>query len=163
MLQSSCFHFKIREPKQDRQERSWTMNRNHFPIFIAAVAFPFAVSAQTPVDMGYGTLATGPNTIVFTDHANFFQLNAADGTSSVVSAAELEGAGAVGWLAGTMWLIGMTSDAGTGAGDVFVLDARTAAPGPALDNINDVRDLAVIDQGGGSTRSSPTGRTTRFT
>ena len=124
------------------------MNRKYFLLFIVVVAIPFAVLAQTPVDMGYGTLATGPNTIVFTDYANFFKLNVADGTSSITSAAELNAAGAIGYLAGTNWLIGMTSDAGTGPGDVFVFDSQTATVGPAIANMNDVRDLAVIDQGG---------------
>jgi hypothetical protein len=124
------------------------MNRKYFPVLIVVVAFPFAVLAQTPVDLEYGTLATGPNTIVFTSNANFIQLNVAAGTSSVTPAAELGGAGAMGYLAGTKWLIGMTSDAGTGPGDVFIFDAQTATAGPAKANINDVRDLAVIDQGG---------------
>mgnify|MGYP005846683561 CR=1 FL=1 len=124
------------------------MNRKYFLILIAVAAFAVAALAQMPVDFAYGTLATGPNTIVFTDNANFIQLNVADGTSSITSAAELAGAGAVGYLTGTKWLIGMTSDAGTGRGDVFVFDAQTAAANPAIANVNDVRDLAVIDRGG---------------
>lgn len=124
------------------------MNRKYFLVFILVVAFPFTVLAQIPVDLGYGTLATGLNTIVFTNNANFIQLNVAARTSSIASSAELEGAGAIGYLAGTKWLIGMTSDAGTGPGDVFVFDAQTATVGPAKANITDVRDLAVIDQGG---------------
>jgi len=124
------------------------MNRKYFLVLILVVAFPFTVLAQTPVDLGYGTFATGPNTIVFTSNANFIQLNVADGTSSIDSVAELKYAGAIGYLAGTNWLIGMTSDTETGPGDVFVFDAQTAAVGPAKANFNDVRDLAVIDQGG---------------
>ncbi|RPH99326.1 MAG: T9SS C-terminal target domain-containing protein [Calditrichaeota bacterium] len=124
------------------------MNRNYFLVLILVVALPFAVLAQTPVDLAYGTLATGPNTIVFTNNANFTQLNVAAGTSSFAPAAELGAAGAIGYLTGTEWLIGMTSDAGTGKGDVFVFDAQTATVGPAMANFNDVRDLAVVDQGG---------------
>jgi hypothetical protein len=124
------------------------MNRKYFLALMVVVAFPFSVLAQTPVDLDYGTFATGPNTIVFTNNANFIKLNVAAGTSSIASAAELNGAGAIGYLAGTKWLIGMTSDAGTGPGDVFVFDAQTATVGPAKANMNDVRDLAVIDQGG---------------
>ncbi len=124
------------------------MNRKYFQVLLVVVAFPFAVLAQTPVDLAYGTLATGPNTIVFTNSGNFIKLNVADGTSSITSAAELGAAGAIGYLAGTEWLVGMTSDAATGPGDVFVFDAQTATVGAAKVNLNDVRDLAVIDQGG---------------
>ena len=124
------------------------MNRKYFLVLILVVAFPFAVLAQTAVNLDYGTLATGPNTIVFMSDANFIKLNVAAGTSSSDSVAELDDAGAIGYLAGTNWLIGMTSDAVTGPGDVFVFDAQTATVGPAKANINDVRDLAVIDQGG---------------
>lgn len=124
------------------------MNRKYFPVLIVVAALPFAALAQTPVDLAYGTLATGPNTIVFTSNGNFIQLNMAAGTSSIASAAEFGGAGAIGYLAGTEWLIGMTSDAGTGPGDVFVFDAQTATVDPAIANLNDVRDLAVIDRGG---------------
>jgi len=123
------------------------MNRKYFLVLIIVVAFPLAVLAQTPVNLSYGTLATGPNTIVFTSSANFIQLNVAAETSSIDSVAELEFAGAIAYLAGTNWLIGMTSDAATGPGDVFVFDAQTAMVDPATDNFNDVRDLAVIDQG----------------
>jgi hypothetical protein len=138
----------IREPKQKTQERSWTLNRKYFVALIVVVAFPFAVLAQTTVNLDYGTLATGPNTIVFTSDANFIKLNVAAGTSSIDSVAELDDAGAIGYLAGSSWLIGMTSDAGTGPGDVFVFDAQTATLDPATVNFNDVRDLAIIDQGG---------------
>jgi len=124
------------------------MNRKYFLVLIVVVAFPFAVLAQTPVDLDYGTLATGPNTIVFTSNGNLIELNVAAGTSSIDSTDELKSAGAIGYLAGTEWLIGMTSDAGTNPGDVFVFDAQTATAGPAKANFNDVRDLAVIDQGG---------------
>ena len=123
------------------------MNNNYFLVLILVVAFPFSVLAQTPVNLDYGTLATGPNTIVFTSNANFIQLNVADGISSIDSVAELDDAGAIGYLANTNWLIGMTSDAGTGPGDVFVFDAQTATADPAKANFNDVRDLAVIEQG----------------
>ncbi len=127
------------------------MNSKYFFVFILVVALPLAVWTQTPVNMEYGTLATGPNTIVFTNNetpGDFIQLNVADGTGSIASAPELEDAGAIGYLTGTEWLIGMTSDAGTGPGDVFVFDAQTATVGPAKTNLNDVRDLAVIDRGG---------------
>ena len=123
------------------------MNRKYFLALMVVVAFPFSVLAQTPVDLDYGTFATGPNTIVFTNNANFIKLNVDAGTSSIASAAGLGAAGAIDYLAGTEWLIGMTSDARTGPGDVFIFDAQTAMVGPAKANFNDVRDLAVIDQG----------------
>jgi hypothetical protein len=123
------------------------MNIKYFLVLILVVAFPFAVLAQTSVGLDYGTLATGPNTIVFVSNAKFIQLNVAEGTSSIDSVAELQAAGAVGYLAGTKWFIGMTSDAGTGPGDVFVFDAQSAAAEPATANFNDVRDFAVIEQG----------------
>jgi hypothetical protein len=127
------------------------MNRKYFLALIVVVAFPFAVLAQTPVSPAYGTLATGPDTIVFTNSAtpgDLIILNIATGTSSIASLVELKGAGAIGYLTGTQWLIGMTSDAGISPGDVFVFDTQTATVGPAKVNSNDVRDLAVIDQGG---------------
>ena len=123
------------------------MNRKYFIVLIVVVTIPFAVLAQTPVSLEYGSLATGPNTIVFTSDANFIQLNVADGTSSIDSVAELEYAGAVGYLAGTSWLIGMTNDTEATPGDVFVFDAQTVTLNPATANFNDVRDLAVIEQG----------------
>jgi hypothetical protein len=144
----NSYQFLSVDPKQKTRERNWTMNLKYFLVLILIVAFPFAVLAQTPVSPEYGTLATGPNTIVFTSNANFIKLDVAAGTSSIDSAVELEAAGAIGYLAGTNWLIGITSDAGTDPGDVFVFDAQTATAGPAKANINDVRDLAVIDQGG---------------
>jgi hypothetical protein len=133
------------------EDREWNMDRKYFLALIVVMAFPFAVLAQTPVSPAYGTLSTGPDTIVFTNSAtpgDLIILNIATGTSSIASAVELEGAGAIGYLTDTKWLIGMTSVAGIGPGDVFVFDAQTATIGPAKVNSNDVRDLAVIDQGG---------------
>ncbi len=124
------------------------MSHKYFPVLILLVAFPITLLAQAPVSLTYGTLATGPNTIVFTSNTNFIQLDVAAGTSAVDSTAELQAAGAVGYLTGTKWLVGMTSDDGTSPGDVFVLDAQTAMIEPTISNFNDVRDLAVIDQGG---------------
>jgi len=122
------------------------MKFKNFLVFILVVAFSCAALAQSPVSLDYGTLATGPNTIVFMNDAQFIQLNVADGTSSVDSVADLERAGAIGYLAGTEWLVGMTNDTETNPGDVFVFDAQTAMMDTAEVNLNDVRDLAVIQQ-----------------
>ncbi len=122
------------------------MKRNNL-VFLIAAALTFASWAQTPVDVAYGTLAAGPNAIVFIDKTNFILLNVAAGRSSVIPTAELGASGAIGYLTGTKWLIGKTSDAGIRRGDVFIFDALTGTAGPAIGNFTDVRDLAVIDRG----------------
>lgn len=126
------------------------MNRFSILMLAAIAAFPAAVGAQTAVTPEYGTLTAGGGSIVFTNDGvpgDFVQLDAAGGGVSIVNDPALENAGAIGYLEGSNWLFGMTSDAPTGPGDVFVLDAGTGTLGPPIANLTDVRDLAVIDQG----------------
>ncbi len=89
-------------------------------VLFAAMALPFAALSYTPVDVAYGTLATGPNSIVFIDNESFYQLQVDTERNYIFSASELRAAGVIGFITGTKWLIGKTSDAGTGKGDVFV-------------------------------------------
>ncbi len=126
------------------------MNFKHFLALAVIAAFPAAALAQVSVSPEYGTLATAPDTIVFTNNAtpgDFVMLDVAADSGSITEGAALEDTGAIGFISGTSWLFGMTSDAASGAGDVFVFDAATATVGSPITNINDVRDLAVIDQG----------------
>ncbi|MDZ7371724.1 MAG: T9SS type A sorting domain-containing protein [candidate division KSB1 bacterium] len=123
------------------------MNRGYLTIFIAAAVFSFKLTAQTPVDIYYGTLATGPNSIAFIDDMKFVKLDVMTEISTIISASEFGGSGAIGYLTGSEWLIGKTSDAKSNPGSIFILNDRTGAISPPKGNFNDVRDLAVIDKG----------------
>ncbi|MDZ7314837.1 MAG: T9SS type A sorting domain-containing protein [candidate division KSB1 bacterium] len=123
------------------------MNRRYLTIFLTAAGFSFTLSAQTPVEIYYGTLATGPNSIAFIDDMKFVKLDVMTEISTIISASEFGGSGAIGYLTGSEWLIGKTSDAKSNPGSIFVLNDRTGAISPPKGNFNDVRDLAVIDKG----------------
>ncbi len=126
--------------------------KGKFLVTLVAVAvLPVAALAQTAVGPEYGSLATAPDTIVFTNNAtagDFYVLDVAANSGAIVAGGEaLEDTGAIGYLGGANWLIGKTSDAASGAGDVLVFDAGSATVGSPLANINDIRDLAVLHQG----------------
>lgn len=126
------------------------MNRIYFLTLVAVILFPAAALAQIEIGPEYGSLATAPDTIVFTNNASpgdFAVLDVAADSGFIATGVALEDTGAIGYITGTQWLFGMTSAAETSPGDVFVFDAGTATIGSPLANINDVRDLAVIDQG----------------
>lgn len=126
------------------------MKLNIFCSIVLLVAVPFTVHSQITFTPEYGTLSTAPNTIAFSNDAtagDFVVLNVADNNGYVLVGAVLEDAGATGYLGGNNWLVGMTSNSSTNAGDVFLLDAGNGTIGNPIANVNDVRDLAVIEQG----------------
>jgi hypothetical protein len=121
-----------------------------FVVLASSLFLCSVVSAQVPVAPEYGTLTAGPGEIVFTNNAtsgDFVLLNSVTNSGRFATIEALENAGAIGHISASKWLIGMTSDAPSGAGDVFIFDEATSEIGNPITNVNDVRDMAVIDQG----------------
>jgi hypothetical protein len=128
------------------------MNRKSL-LVLSLVALPAAALAQ-PADIlpEYGTLAASPELVVFTGDVTPGQLIVCDPIADTVVRAATDPAltdtGAIGFISGTDWLFGKTSDAAVGGGDYYILDAAGPTFNPAIANLTDIRDLAVLARDG---------------
>ncbi len=122
----------------------------YLSLFIVAIV-PSSAMAQVSIGPEFGSLAASPNAIVFTNNAtagDFIFLDVESNFGATFTEVALEGTGAIGYIDGANWLLGISGSAPTGAGDVVVLNLETASYGEALANLTDVRDLAIIQQNG---------------
>lgn len=127
------------------------MKQKYFLALALVALMPMAAVAQLSVGPEFGSLATGPGTIVFTNNAtegDVVVLDVENDSGVILTGAALNSTGAIGHITESQWLFGMTSAAETGAGDLYIFDSEATTLSSAIANINDVRDFAVLDQGG---------------